>query len=198
MNSINSSSGSSSQSVVTDHSKEQIIAKIDQITRGQLYSAQQGLGKEGSPQSWQLFVEDGQMRLYTRELEVDGLVCDPLKAVHVVKGITGYEMCHRFFSPSTRFEWEQTLESMKVLEEIDKNTLIFHQVHKRIWPAAQRDAVFWSHIRNIESPNFSDLGSKDDVNPTTRPDLKLHSVWIVCNNSTDKPDVPVSNACRTC
>ena len=38
---------------------------------------------------WQLFAEDGEMRLYKRELEIDGLVCDPLKAVHVVRGITG-------------------------------------------------------------------------------------------------------------
>ena len=41
-----------------------------------------GLGGEGG---WQLFAEDGLMKMYKRELEVDGLVCDPLKAVHVVK-----------------------------------------------------------------------------------------------------------------
>lgn len=41
-----------------------------------------GLGGEGG---WQLFAEDGLMKMYKREVEVDGLVCDPLKAVHVVK-----------------------------------------------------------------------------------------------------------------
>lgn len=165
--------------------------KIDQLTRDQLYYAQIGLGPEGSTDGWQLFAEEGQMRLYTRELEIDGLACDPLKAVHVVKGISGYEMCHRFFSSNTRFEWETTLESMKVIEKINEDTLIFHQVHKRIWPAAQRDAVFWSHIRQIDEPKPSNL-SRDDINPTTRPDLKLHNVWIVCNNSIDKPEIPVS------
>jgi len=34
---------------------------------------------------WQLFAEDGQMKMYKREVEIDGLVCDPLKAVHSVK-----------------------------------------------------------------------------------------------------------------
>lgn len=165
--------------------------KIDLITSEQLFYAQMGLGQQGTHEGWQLFAEDGQMRMYTREMEIDGLVCDPLKAVHVVKGITGFEMCHRFFSPDLRFEWEQTLESMKVVEEIDKNTQIFHQIHKRVWPAAQRDAVFWSHIRQVAEPKASCL-SPDDVYPKNRPDLKLHSVWIVCNNSADKPDIPVS------
>lgn len=169
----------------------QLLAKIDQITEEQLFHAQSGLGREGSPHGWQLFAEDGLMRLYTRELEIDGLVCDPLKAVHAVRGVTGYEICYRFFSPSTRFEWEQTLDSMKVVEEIDKNTLIFHQVHKRIWPAAQRDAVFWSHMRKVQNANPSYL-SVDDVNPMNRPDLKLHDVWMVCNNSIEKPEIPVS------
>lgn len=165
--------------------------KIDQITRDQLYHAQAGLGRPGTTDGWQLFAEDGLMRLYSRELEIDGLVCDPLKAVHVVKGITGYEMCHRFFSPDTRFEWEQTLESMKVVEKIDDSSLVFHQVHKRIWPAAQRDAVFWSHMRKIENPQPSCL-SHDDINLTTRPDLTLLNIWIVCNNSIERPDIPVS------
>lgn len=169
--------------------------KIDQITRDQLAHAQMGLGEEGSTDGWQLFAEDGLMRLYTRELEIDGLVCDPLKAVHAVRGVTGYEMCYRFFSPSTRFEWEQTLESMRVVDTIDKDTLIFHQIHKRIWPAAQRDAVFWSHIRKADHPKPSCL-SNDDINPSTRPDLKLHDVWIVCNNSTDKPDIPLESCVR--
>lgn len=169
-------------------------SEIEDTVKDQLYHAQMGLAEEGSsetPTVWQLFAEDDQMKLYSRELEIDGLVCDPLKAVHVIKGVTGYEMCHRFFNPSVRFEWEETLESMKVVDVLDVNTLIFHQIHKRIWPAAQRDAVFWSHIRDIESPSSSCL-SKDDISPINRPDIKLNDVWIVCNNSTDKPEIPVS------
>ena len=36
---------------------------------------------------------------------------------------------------------------MTVLEDVSPDTMIFHQTHKRIWPAAQRDSLFWSHIR---------------------------------------------------
>lgn len=36
---------------------------------------------------WQLFAEDGEMKMFKREVEIDGLVCDPLKAVHSVKVI---------------------------------------------------------------------------------------------------------------
>ena len=35
---------------------------------------------------WELFAEDGEMRMYKREEEVDGLVVDPLKALHSVRG----------------------------------------------------------------------------------------------------------------
>ena len=35
---------------------------------------------------WELFAEDGEMRMYKREEEKDGLVVDPLKALHSVRG----------------------------------------------------------------------------------------------------------------
>ena len=70
---------------------------------------------------------------------------------------------------------------MKVLEEINGNTLILHQIHKRVWPAAQRDTVFWSHIRRIPLEQLSE--------DQRLPNLK--DVWIVCNNSTNFINVPV-------
>jgi len=172
-----------------------IQAKVDEVTQDQLVYAQMGLEQNGSSNGWQLFAEDGQMRLYSRELIVDGLVCDPLKAVRIVKGVTAHEMCHRFFSPAFRYDWEETLETMKVIDIVNETTLVFHQIHKRIWPAAQRDAVFWSHIRQIEDPKPSYL-SADDIHPSNRPDLKLHDVWIVCSNSVDRPDLPEGNCVR--
>uniref|UniRef100_A0A1W7RAQ4 Ceramide transfer protein n=1 Tax=Hadrurus spadix TaxID=141984 RepID=A0A1W7RAQ4_9SCOR len=151
-------------------------AEIEQITMEQLKYAKMGVGEGG----WQLFAEDGEMRMYKREVEECGVVCDPLKAVHTVQGVTGHEMCHYFFSPDVRFDWETTLETMKVVEEIEPSTLIFHQVHKRVWPATQRDALFWSHVRRV--PNSED------------PDA--HDIWIVCNNSTDTPSTPVGKCVR--
>lgn len=46
------------------------------------------------------------MKMYKREEEIEGVAVDPLKAVHTVKGVTGREMTHYFFSPDVRFEWE--------------------------------------------------------------------------------------------
>jgi collagen type IV alpha-3-binding protein len=68
----------------------------------QLRYARLGVGEGG----WQLFAEDGEMKMYKREEEVNGMVVDPLKACHVVRGVTGHEMCHFFFSPDVRMDWE--------------------------------------------------------------------------------------------
>lgn len=83
-------------------------------------------------------------------------------------------MCHYFFDPAYRNDWETTLEDCQILEEISKDTLVILQTHKRIWPANQRDALFWSHMRKVES---LEAGAKD--------------AWIVCNHSTDSPSYPV-------
>lgn len=152
--------------------------QIEKITMEQLHYARLGVGGAGG---WQLFAEDGDMRMYRREEEADGLVVDPLKACHVVKGVTGHEVCEIFFSPEYRSGWEATLEDMTIVENISKDTLLFLQTHKRIWPASQRDALFWSHIRRVS----------DDQ------DRDAHDLWIVCNHSTEHPDYPVNNTLNT-
>ena len=55
-----------------------------------------------------------------------------------------------------------------MIESLSDDTLIFHQVVKKVWPAAQRDSCFWSHIRAVDR--------EDPDNPY--PD------WIVVNYST--------------
>jgi len=67
-----------------------------------------------------------------------------------------------------RLEWEVTLETTNVLSWLARDTHITYQVLKRIWPAAQRDSLFWSTIRHCPS---------DDEDG---PDY-----WIVVNYSTD-------------
>lgn len=64
---------------------------------------------------------------------------------------------------------------MTILDHISEDTLVFLQIHKRVWPAAQRDALFWSHIRSVPD-------ARDSDGPRT---------WIVCNNSTDHDKAPV-------
>ena len=131
------------------------------------------------------------MRMYKREEEVDGMVVDPLKAHHQVQGlmsdgfcvgtcglhpssttflgVTARELCHYFFSPDVRLEWETTVEQASVIEKISNDTLLFLQLHKRVWPAAQRDACFWSHMRKIEHSSPSPQG--DDSG-------NIHDTWV--------------------
>ncbi|XP_022908521.2 ceramide transfer protein isoform X1 [Onthophagus taurus] len=160
---------------VSPAAHHRLWCEIDQLTRQEVAMAKLGVGECGGP-GWQLFAEDGEMRMYRREEEVDGMVVDPLKAVHVVKGFTGREICHYFFSPQYRYEWETTLEHMQVVETIADDTLIFLQTHKRIWPASQRDCLFWSHLRMM--PN-----DQDSEGPC---------VWAVVNHSTELPDFPAN------
>ena len=76
-------------------------------------------------------------------------------------------------------EWEGTLDSSRMIEALSDDTLIFNQVHKRVWPSAQRDTCFWSHIRSVKSNPESDLNNEFDD-------------WIVVNYSTDHELAPVS------
>ena len=48
-----------------------------------------------------------------------------------MKGVTARELCHFFFAPEFRMEWETTVEQATVLEKIAPDTLIFLQV--RVW-----------------------------------------------------------------
>lgn len=148
--------------------------EIDRICTEQLKYARAGVGEGGN--GWQIFVDEGEMKMYKREEEVNGLVVDPLKACHMVKGVTAREMCHYFFMPEYRNDWETTLEDVQILERISPDTLVFLQTHKRIWPASQRDAMFWSHMGKVN----------DNV------DADAHDVWIVCNHSADEKDYPES------
>ena len=84
---------------------------------------------------------------------------------HNFAGVTARELCYYFFAPEVRMDWETSLEQATVLEKVSEDTLIFLQLHKRVWPAAQRDALFWSHMRCIDSSPQS-------------------QTWIVCNQST--------------
>ncbi len=128
---------------------------IEKTTEEQLHYAR--LLPGGRDGVWELFAEEGEMKMYKREEEVDGMVVDPLKALHQVRGVTARELCHHFFSPDVRMEWETTLDRASVIEKVSEDTLLFLQLHKRIWPAAQRDSCFWSHMRKIKPGSGKDL-----------------------------------------
>ncbi|KAJ7365850.1 Collagen type IV alpha-3-binding protein [Desmophyllum pertusum] len=140
---------------------------------------------ENVDHNWNLVYEDGDMKVYRRDYEEGGIVLDPMKATHTVKGVTAREMAHYFFDKDVRMDWETTLECSRVLETLSESSVIMHQIYKRVWPSSQRDTVFLSHIREIPS-YFAGTRLENEVG---RP-------WIVCNNSLDHSDAPTNKFVR--
>uniref|UniRef100_H2XPW9 Ceramide transfer protein n=1 Tax=Ciona intestinalis TaxID=7719 RepID=H2XPW9_CIOIN len=133
---------------------------------------------------WEQITEDGEMKVYRKELVQDGLICDPLKAVHSVGLVTAKEMCHYFWFPDVRRDWEETVDVFDVLETLDEATTINYQTHKQVWPAAQRDCLYLSSMVKVD-------------NPPSVGDKIPHDTWIVCNFSVDHPEAnPVSGCVR--
>lgn len=153
-----------------------LYQEIDRIVNDHITNADMTASDVAS--TWTLVASEGDMKVYKREVEDNAAVIYPLKAVHTVKGITGHELCHYFWDPSVRMEWENTLESSQVMDWLSKDTHITYQSLKRIWPAAQRDSIFWSTIRHCPSD--------DDEGP---------DYWIVVNHSTDAPSPPNMPKC---
>lgn len=98
-------------------------------------------------------------QVYRREVEENGIVLDPLKATHAVKGVTGHEVCHYFWDTAVRLDWESefssskhspshqrcllfpvltfqlfspsaTIENFNVVETLSDNAVIVYQTHK--------------------------------------------------------------------
>uniref|UniRef100_A0A8C7LF85 Ceramide transfer protein n=1 Tax=Oncorhynchus kisutch TaxID=8019 RepID=A0A8C7LF85_ONCKI len=117
-------------------------------------------------------------KVYRREVEENGIVLDPLKATHSVKGVTGHELCHYFWDTNVRNDWETTIENFNVVEMLSDNAVIVYQTHKRVWPASQRDVLYLSAMRKILANNEND------------PDT-----WLVCNFSVDHDNAQPTNRC---
>lgn len=165
--------------------------EIDRISTEQIQAAFEGVGGQIG---WQLFAEEGDMRMYRREMEVDGMVMDPLKAMHKVRGVSAREMCHYFFNPRYRYEWETTLETMNIVEAISSDAIVFHQTFKRIWPASQRDALFWSHARAAPHHTYAvtNHSTTDDAYPSNSGAcIRLFvTVCLACRTSWPPGEAP--------
>ncbi|XP_045452383.1 ceramide transfer protein [Melitaea cinxia] len=165
--------------------------EIDRISTEQIQAAFEGVGGQIG---WQLFAEEGDMRMYRREMEVDGMVMDPLKAMHKVHGVSAREMCHYFFNPRYRYEWETTLETMNIVEAISSDAIVFHQTFKRIWPASQRDALFWSHVRAAPQHTYAVTNHStvnDDYPSNTGACIRLFvTVCLACRTSWPAGEAP--------
>uniref|UniRef100_A0A672MSD9 Ceramide transfer protein n=1 Tax=Sinocyclocheilus grahami TaxID=75366 RepID=A0A672MSD9_SINGR len=150
-------------------------AQVEEMVQSHMTYSLQDVGGDAN---WQLVVEEGDMKVYRREVEENGIVLDPLKATHAVRGVTGHEVCHYFWDTAFRNDWETTVESFQVVETLSDKAVIIHQTHKRVWPASQRDVLYVSVIRKILSTNEND------------PDT-----WLVCNFSVDHDSYPPSARC---
>ncbi|XP_064152868.1 ceramide transfer protein-like isoform X2 [Anguilla rostrata] len=149
--------------------------KVEEMVQNHMTYSLQDVGGDAN---WQLVVEEGEMKVYRREVEENGIVLDPLKATHSVKGVTGHEVCHHFWNTEVRNDWETTIENFHVVETLSDNAIIVYQTHKRVWPASQRDVLYLSAIRKILANNEND------------PDT-----WLVCNFSVDHDSALPTNKC---
>eukprot|EP00730_Choanoeca_flexa_P003901 TRINITY_DN11537_c0_g1_i3.p1 TRINITY_DN11537_c0_g1~~TRINITY_DN11537_c0_g1_i3.p1 ORF type:complete len:696 (+),score=164.81 TRINITY_DN11537_c0_g1_i3:88-2175(+) len=113
------------------------------------------LAQEPIGDVWVLAHKEGEMRVYRRDGEEKGISTDRLKAFHQIHGVTAQELCRYFFDPQYKLEWENTVEKFDTLEEIDANTNVQHMLHKRVWPAAQRDSCFVSHFKQLDDKRFA-------------------------------------------
>ncbi|XP_023199981.1 collagen type IV alpha-3-binding protein isoform X2 [Xiphophorus maculatus] len=149
--------------------------KVEEMVQNHMIYSLQDVGGDAN---WQLVIEEGEMKVYRREVEENGIVLDPLKATHAVKGVTGHEVCHYFWDTNVRNDWETTIDNFNVVETLSDNAIIVYQTHKRVWPASQRDILYLSAIRKILATNEND------------PDT-----WLVCNFSVDHDKAPPTNRC---
>ncbi|KAI1707039.1 START domain-containing protein [Ditylenchus destructor] len=159
---------------VEDPKLSALFAEIHKVSQEQLKNALTGV--QGGP--WEEFVTDGEMRMYRMDHEEGGVACDPLKAVHSVKGVSAREYIDMFFAPDLKPEWDDTLVKLNVVEKITENTVILHQLHKRIWPSAQRESLFWSHRIDVTSHR-----DKDSID-----------AFMVCNNSVEREEVKLTDS----
>lgn len=65
---------------------------------------------------------------------------------------------------------------LNVVDKLDENTVVLHQLHKKVWPAAQRESLFWSRFENV-----TDQCENDAID-----------AFVVCNHNVERDDVPVS------
>uniref|UniRef100_A0A673BUL9 Ceramide transfer protein n=1 Tax=Sphaeramia orbicularis TaxID=375764 RepID=A0A673BUL9_9TELE len=157
------------------HDVHRFSTEVEEMVQSHMTYSLQDVGGDAN---WQLVVEEGEMKVYRREVEENGIVLDPLKATHSVKGVTGHEVCHYFWDTAYRNDWETTIENFNVVETLSDNAAIIYQTHKRVWPASQRDVLYLSAMRKIMANNEND------------PDT-----WLVCNFSVDHDDAQPTNRC---
>lgn len=102
---------------------------------------------------------------------------DPLRASYTIPGVSAKEVIQHFFDKDTRLSWDGMVETVEVVETLAEDTVIFHQLHKRVWPSTQRETLFCSHLCTLTN--------------APPPENMVGHTWMVCNFSLDHDKVPV-------
>ncbi|KAE8636045.1 hypothetical protein XENTR_v10002821 [Xenopus tropicalis] len=160
----------------TTAGSHRFVQAVEEMVQNHMTYSLQDVGGDAN---WQLVVEEGEMKVYRREVEENGIVLDPLKATHSVKGVTGHEVCQHFWNVDVRNDWETTIENFHVVEKLSPNAIIVYQTHKRVWPASQRDVLYLSAIRMVPAASENEMDT-----------------WIVCNFSVDHDNAPLNRCVR--
>eukprot|EP00127_Corallochytrium_limacisporum_P001102 Clim_evm13s39 gene=Clim_evmTU13s39 len=121
--------------------------------------------------TWKMVYTENGLDVYRRDETTEGdITVDKLKANHYVPGQTAFEFCDYYYDIDRRRDWEGILETVNVIEFLDKQTLVAQNLYKQVWPAAQREALVLNHLRR--EPN--------------------DSVMVVCK-SVEHPKCPIAN-----
>ena len=155
------------------------------------------LAREPAAPPWLAVHEDGEMKVYRRDADEGGVPCDRLKAFHFVPGLTARELLAYFFESKVRLEWEHTVDSFEVLEVLSADTLVMHNIHKRVWPSAQREGVILSHLARIDDStwcvsNMSVEHAGAPLQPNKYVRLLANVFFMATSERTGAADAPVT------
>eukprot|EP00116_Pleurobrachia_bachei_P003812 sb/3464074/ len=123
--------------------------------------------------SWQVLSKSGETKIYRKEEQKGDVLMDFLVATTLVEGVTAAEMTEVFHSKELKLKWDHTIEGDKLLETLDDHCAVYHQILKRVWPAAQRDLVYASHKQQHTQQAGRDIISRNQLeNPGIKEEQK--------------------------
>ncbi|KAH7701322.1 collagen type IV alpha-3-binding protein-like protein, partial [Aphelenchoides avenae] len=79
-----------------------LMADVRRVRAQEVKKLKAGLDLGG----WELFVEDKALKMYRMDKKIDGVPCDPIIAVHTVKGVSAWEYIDVFFQPQHKPHWD--------------------------------------------------------------------------------------------
>eukprot|EP00041_Stephanoeca_diplocostata_P020049 m.439955 g.439955 ORF g.439955 m.439955 type:complete len:796 (+) comp21460_c0_seq1:344-2731(+) len=101
---------------------------------------------------WEHVLDDDNLKVLRAQVMVGGTATDKNKTMGSVVGVTAKELCSFFWDINHKTKWESTVETCRVIEEVDEDTSVQHSIYIRTWPAAQREAINLVHRRPL-GPN---------------------------------------------